>query len=194
MISKPSGNPAAMPWGLSRIPKWARLLRPLERIKCLLSPALSSISWKRGSEGSDASPLHPHLKFRIEIEMNTFDPPNEAGQALAQVLLAPRSMSGARAGTRSLIRQRVPLFRNSGSCAIATARDPRSRRPIIWTRMARINSNWGTSFFKTGASREFLNGAKDGHFSGGAGIGVEIGRGGVGLRPGRPLIIVCRSF
>ena len=32
-----------------------------------LLPALSSISWKRGSEGYDTLPLNPHLNFRMEI-------------------------------------------------------------------------------------------------------------------------------
>jgi len=48
-------------------------------------PALS-ISWKRGSEGYDGSPLHPHSNSRIEFEMNTFHPPNEAGHALAHAV------------------------------------------------------------------------------------------------------------
>jgi hypothetical protein len=35
-------------------------------------PALSSISWKRGSEGSNALPLHPNPNPGIEIEIKTF--------------------------------------------------------------------------------------------------------------------------
>ena len=61
--------------------------QPLAALRtCLLFPPSSSISWKRGSEGYDASPLHSHSNPRIEFEMNTFHPPNEAGHALAHAV------------------------------------------------------------------------------------------------------------
>lgn len=56
-------------------------LRTKSVFKRLLSPALSSISWKRESRQSTAL-LHFNLHSKIEFEMNLFHPPNEAGHAL----------------------------------------------------------------------------------------------------------------
>ena len=64
-------------------------------------PAHSSISWKRGSEGYDGSPLHPHPNSRIEFEMNTFHRQRSGPRSRACRPPRPRSMSGERLGVPS---------------------------------------------------------------------------------------------